>query len=104
MSKITPEKFDVCHNFMSGCAQYILPLNERKFVDLTHLVSADEYTIFVSYDKKNFRGRIKQFIREIIKEAQKSDLWKFHSPLVEETINYPYELFHDCFLITFTTV
>ena len=56
--------------------------------------------------KKLFRGRIQQFIRDIIKEAQKNDLhryhWAVHHPLVEETINQPYELFHDCIYLFFT--
>ena len=106
MSKIIVEEFDVCHKFMSDCVQYILPLKDRKFVNLTHVVGSDDFIIFMSYDKKNFRGRIQQFIRDIIKEAQKSDLhkyhWAVHRPLVEETINQPYELFRDCIVTTFT--
>ena len=72
MSKITVEEFEVCHQFMQCCAPYILPLHERKFVNLTHMVSCDDFVIFVSYDNKNFEGRIQQFIQEIIKEAQRS--------------------------------
>ena len=108
MSKIIVEVFDVFHNFMSACVRYILPLNYRKFVHLTHLVGSDSFTIFVRYDKENFGDTIQQFIQDIINEAQKSDLyiyhWKVHRPLVEETTNQPYELFHDCFVITFTAI
>ena len=62
----------------------------------------------MGYNKKDFGGRIKQFIDDIIKEAWKSQYelyyyhWKVHSPLVEEITNPPYELFHDSFVITFT--
>ena len=92
-SKIIVEESDVCHKFMSGCVQYILPLNERKFVNLMHVVDSDDFVIFLSYDKK-------------AQKAQKSDLhrnhWAVHCPLVEEAINQPNELFHDCIVITFT--
>ena len=58
------------------------------------------------YDKKKIGGRIQQFIRDAIKEAQKIELhryhWAVHRPLVEETIYQLYELFHDCIVITFT--
>ena len=54
MSKIIVEEFDVCHKFISGCVQYILPLNKRKFVNLTHEVGSEDFVIFVSYDKKTF--------------------------------------------------
>ena len=91
---------------MQSCVPYILPLHERKVVNLTHLVSCDDFIILVSYDKKVFGGRVQQFIREIIKEAPRSDLhryyWAVHHPLVEEMINQPYELYHDCIVITFT--
>ena len=57
---------------------------------------------------KNFGGRIQQFINDIVKEAQKSELyryhWKVHSPIVEETTNQPYERCHDSFIITFAQV
>ena len=105
MSKIIVEEFDVCHNFMSVCVQYILLANHRKFVHLTHLVGSDSFTIFVSYDKENFGDRIQQFFQEIIHEAQKNDLyrynWKVHRSLVEETVNQPKELFHDSFCYNF---
>ena len=78
MSKIIVEVFDVFHNFMSACVRYILPLNYRKFVHLTHLVGSDSFTIFVPYDKENFGDTIQQFIQDIINEAQKSDLYIYH--------------------------
>ena len=78
MSKITIDEFDVCHNFMSDCIRYILPLNQRKFVQLSHLAGCDSFTIFVSYDKENFGDRIQQFIQKIIKEAQRSELYRYY--------------------------
>ena len=69
MSKIIVKEFDVCHKFMESCLQHILPLNEREFVGLTHLVSCDEFVIFISYDKKIFGDKIQQFVQDIIKEA-----------------------------------
>lgn len=92
---------------MGNSVGYILPLEEKNFVDLTHNVSCDDFVGFVSYDKKNFgREKIWQFIRDIIKGAQKRDLyryhWKVHRPLVEETINPPYCLFPDRINICFT--
>ena len=54
---------------MESCVQHILPLNEREFVGLTHIVSCDEFVIFVSYDKKVFGDKIQQFVQDIIKEV-----------------------------------
>ena len=81
-------------------------MNERKFVSLTHLVGCDNSVIFASDDKENFGHNIGQFIQDMIKEAQKSDLhrydWKTHRPRVYETKNTPNELFQDCIQIIFT--
>ena len=91
---------------MESCVRYIYRLNERKFVSLTHLVGCDDFVIFASDDKENFGHNIGQFIQDMIKEAQKSDLhrydWKTHRPRVYETKNPPNELFHDCIQIIFT--
>ena len=45
---------DVCHKFMGNSVGYILPLEEKNFVDLTHNVSCDDFVSFVSYYEKNF--------------------------------------------------
>ena len=92
---------------MGNSVGYILPLEEKKFVDLAYNVNCNDFEGFVSYDKKNFgREKIWQFIRDIIKGAQKSDLYgyhrKVHMPFVEETINSPYCLFPDRINICFT--
>ena len=58
MSRITVEEFEVCHQFMQNCVQYNLPLHERKFVNLTHLVSCDDFVIFVSCDENILEVRL----------------------------------------------
>ena len=78
MCKIIIEKFDVCHKFMSNCFQFILPLNERKFLTLKHNVSCKDFVTFVNYDKEQFGDKIQQFFHDIIKEAQKSDLYWYY--------------------------
>ena len=44
--------------------------------------------IFVGYDKRLSGHKINEFVRDMIKEAQESDLyryhWEVHCPLVEE--------------------
>ena len=44
--------------------------------------------IFVGYDKRLLGHKINEFVRDMIKEAQESDLyryhWTVHCPLVEE--------------------
>ena len=60
---------------MGNSVSYISPLEEKKFVDLAHNVSCDDFVSFVLYDKKNIWGeKIRQFLRDIVKEAEKSDL------------------------------
>ena len=43
---------------MGNSVGYILPLEEKKFVDLAYNVNCNDFEGFVSYDKKNF-GREK---------------------------------------------
>ena len=44
--------------------------------------------------------------KKLLRKHREVDLyryhWEVHCPLAEETVNQPYELFHDCFVITFT--
>ena len=47
---------------------FFLPIEKRKFVEISHVVSCDDFVIFVSYD---LRGEIQQFICDIIGEAKK---------------------------------
>ena len=74
MSKIT----EVCYQFMQNYVQYNLTLHERKYVNLIHLLNCDDFVIFLSHDKKYFGGKIQTFLRAIIKEAQKSDHYRYH--------------------------
>ena len=88
MNKIVIEDFDACHKFVNEMVQYILPLKKRKFVEISHVVGRNDFTIFVSYDKDNFEHEIRQFTSEIVQKARKSDLgcyWKVSQPIFEET-------------------
>ena len=78
MHKTVVEEFDVCHKFVSNCVEYNLPPHERESGSISHLIGSEEFYIFVGYDKKNFGGRIKQFIDNIIKEAWKSEYELYH--------------------------
>ena len=79
---------------------------KQEFVEISHVIGCNEFTIFVSYDKKNFGGEIKQLISHIIQKAKQSALyqyhWKVHRHIVEETKNWPCDRFIDRFNITFT--
>ena len=54
-------------------------------------VSSDEFVIKVNYDEDQFELLIDQFLRDIIKKAQKSKLhrygWAVLLPLVEEIVD-----------------
>lgn len=88
MSKNVIEEFDVCLKFMSECIEFVYPLEERKIVQLQHNVACEDFVIFVGYDKRLLGHKINEFVRDMIKEAQESDLyryhWTVHCPLVEE--------------------
>ena len=103
MKKIIVEEFDACHKFLESTDRFILPPKDRKFIQITHLVGCDELFVFVSYDKKEFDHRIKEFIGSIIKEAQKSDLYSYHRAvrrtLVKESYNGDWELFDTVLLL-----
>ena len=85
-SKIVIEEFDCCHKFIEP-RQYILLLEDRKFVNITYLVSCNEFLIFISYDKKEFGIKIKEFINLIIESDLCRFHWKIHRPLAEEFKN-----------------
>ena len=88
MYRIIIVKFDVSHNFMSNCFQFILPLNERKFLTLEHNVSCKDFVTFVNYDKEQFGDKIQQFFHDIRKHRRVTSigtigwftdhLWKKH--------------------------
>ena len=106
MSKVVAEEFDVCHNFVESWIQFILPIEQRKFMLIEHNISCEDFEISICYDKSHFEHKINEFVRDIIKEAQKSDLcghgWAVHCPLVEEVENPPHEYFLHSVIITFT--
>ena len=87
MSKTVIEEFDLCHK-LSEEIKHFLPIEKRKYLEISHVVSCSDFVIFISYDKKNFGAEIKNFVSDIIEEAKKSELsrygWKVHRPLVEE--------------------
>ena len=71
MSKVIVEKFDACHRFMSGYVQFILPLVERKYVQLTHNVASENVVIFVNYDKNNLEIRLRNLSDILSKNYKK---------------------------------
>ena len=51
-------------------------------------MTSEEFVITVNYDKEKFEHNIDEYVSDIIKEAQKSDLYEYnyvvHRPLSEE--------------------
>lgn len=87
MNKVVIEEFNVCHQFADDI-QFLLPLVERKFVNISHLVSCSNFIIFIGYNKNSYGDRIKEFIQRVIKKPQQSSLsdygWAVHRPLVHQ--------------------
>ena len=50
----------------------LIPAEKPKFVEITYVVDCCDFTIFLSYDKKNFESEIEQFIFNIIQKASKA--------------------------------
>ena len=48
ISKIVVEKFDYCHKFVESTVQFILLLEDRKFVHMTQVGSCNEFLISIS--------------------------------------------------------
>ena len=78
MSKIGIEEFEVCHKFISEVVNFILLIEQGKFVQVEHNVSCEDFVIFIGYDKDRFGQKIDEFVKDIIKEAQKSELYRYH--------------------------
>ena len=76
-------------------------------MQIEHNVSYNDFVIFIGYDKDEFDHKISEFVRDIIKESQKSELyrygWAVHHPLVEERKGLPHEYFPHSIVISFTT-
>ena len=51
MSKIVIEEFEVCHKFISEVVDFILSIKQRKFVQVEHNFSPEDFVIFIGYDK-----------------------------------------------------
>lgn len=45
MSKIVIEEFDACHKFVDEIEFFVLPIEKRKFVEISHVVSCDKIVI-----------------------------------------------------------
>ena len=56
---------------MSGYVQFILPLVERKYVQLTHNVASENVVIFVNYDKNNLEIRLRNLSDILSKNYKK---------------------------------
>ena len=85
--------------------KYFLLIENRKYVEISHVIGCSHFVISVSYVKKNSGGEIKNLLLKIIKEAKKSDLarygWKVHRPFVEVRKNLNCYNFIDWFDIIF---
>ena len=66
------------HRFVSNVVPFILSIEQKKFVLVEYSVSPEEFVISVNYDKSLFEHKINEFVCDIIKEAQKSDLDRHH--------------------------
>ena len=102
MAKIVIDEFN---KFVEEEVEYLLSAEKLKFVEITYVVGCSNFTIFVSYDKKNFGSEIEQFIFNIIQKARQSDLfkhnWNVQQPAVEKKNQLRYH-FSDSYNIIFT--
>ena len=87
MSK--PEEVLACDRFMSDVVPFVLPIDQRRWAVFDYAVTCEDFVISVNYSNEKFEHKIGEFVADIIKEAQKSDLyrygWAVHRPLCEET-------------------
>ena len=73
MSK--PEEVLACDSFMSYVPPFILPIDLWRWTISYYSVTPEELVITVNYDKETFEHKIGEFTSNIIKEAQKNDLY-----------------------------
>ena len=52
----------------------MLPLAERKFIHISHIVSCNEFVIFIDDNKDPYGKQIQEFVNRVIKEAQQTSL------------------------------
>ena len=76
MVRIDIEDFDVCHQLAEDIKHLPL-LKERNLMHITHIVSCDEFVIFISYNKSSFGDKIQKFVQDVIKTSQRSSLYKY---------------------------
>ena len=92
IDKISIEEFEVCHNLVHDI-QFILPLSDNKFIDISHIVSCDEFVTFIDYDKNLFSDKIKSFVQKVTSMAERTEMrkcgWKVHCPLVYDNLKAP---------------
>ena len=102
MEKIVIEEFSCCHSFVQSCVNFLLPLEERKFVSITHLVGG-KFHIFISYDKENFKGKIDKLMADILYKSHNwiSKYWNVTEPQFHKHENAEWEHFPDGVTITF---
>ena len=63
---------------------------------IEHNVSCEDFEIFIDYDKSQFEHQINEFVRNIIKEPEKSDLYR------HGVASPPHEYFPHYVIISFT--
>ena len=77
-----------CDSFKSDSVHFILPIEQRQWAVCDCTVTCEYFFITINYDKEKFQHKIGEFVADTIKEAQKSDLyrygWKVHRPLCEK--------------------
>ena len=96
---------------LSQVVQFILPIEQRKFVLVDHAVSPEEFAITIRYNKSLnkslFEHKINEFVCDITKEASNSDLyryhWAVHRPLCED-IEMPHSYLFHAIVITFSAL
>ena len=74
--------------------QFILPLSDRKFFHISHIVSCDEFVTFIDYDKNLLSDKIKSFVQKVTSMAERTVMrrcgWKVHRPLVYDNLKAPW--------------
>ena len=90
----------------SAINEVLLPLAERNFIHISHLVSCNDCVIFINYQKNSYGDKIQEFVRRVIKKSQQSSLchygWAVHRPLVYECKVPDYSDFSDQIQIIIT--
>ena len=98
MNKDEIEKFDVCYEFDENM-QFLIPLVETKFVNISHLVFGNYFVIFIYYNKNSYGDRTPAFIQRVIKDRQHISLsnygWVAHHTSIYECLAPDFSDFFD---------